>query len=114
MRISDWSSDVCSSDLRLPAVMRRADAGAESVARTGGMAPPRFAPRISTLTSAVDNMPGEASERTSTTTARLDEGRTARMPEMGKASYMVIVCLYDEICVVAVARKKNKRENATN
>src|SRR3546814_20675195 len=26
MRISDWSSDVCSSDLRPPAVDRRADA----------------------------------------------------------------------------------------
>ena len=46
---------------RLPMVMRRAEAGPESVAMTGGMAPPRLAPRMRTMMRPAESVPVAAS-----------------------------------------------------
>lgn len=62
-------------------VMRRAEAGPDRVAMTGGMAPPRLAPRMRTMMRPADSVPVAASDRISTTTARLEEETKASTAE---------------------------------
>ncbi len=71
---------------RLPSVMRRAAAGPLIVAMTGGIAPPRLAPRTRTMMSPVDRMPAEASDRISTTIARLEEEKKAMAADRSSAT----------------------------
>ncbi len=57
----------------MPAVTRFAEAEADSVAITGGIAPPRLAPSTSAMVRPDDRMPAAASDRIRTTTARLED-----------------------------------------
>src|SRR3546814_16714612 len=88
MRISDWSSDVCSSDLLLDAFARQeADAGAAQGLRIPAAAHP---------------MRGLASPY------REQQGDRRAHEQIGRASCRERVCQYVYISVVGVSFKKQK------
>src|SRR3546814_20336343 len=98
MRISDWSSDVCSSDLGNPRAFRPCAQDCPYRPREwrGG----RYR---------VGARPGW--RRSARPTRREDPGGWCR--QIGRASCRERVCQYVEISVVAVSLK-NKKKNKTN
>src|SRR3546814_18590239 len=110
MRISDWSSDVCSSDLRRCSRTTRAPTGSASVhshsvrasrwkplAWWCGMPPPR-------------SIPGLTGSRRSHSDESARARRRADRAEIGRASCRERVCQYVEISVVAVSLKKKQQD----
>src|SRR3546814_19501593 len=111
MRISDWSSDVCSSDLRHAQRLRRSERGldveqAESfrfarrpldAARIGD-------PRAEHLVAAA-----EPDDQAAAPDMRLE----VDVPEIGRASCRERVCQYVSFSVVAVSLKKKNNTNST-
>src|SRR3546814_21090769 len=98
MRISDWSSDVCSSDLFVEDLVQ---GGVERL-RGGQVAAERLFdhyPRAPGATAGVE---------------RPDHGREqARRDPIGRASGRERVCQYVSISVVAVSLKKKHTEHTT-
>src|SRR3546814_16369638 len=107
MRISDWSSDVCSSDLR-PALARAGigDPGASpgmEICRMDMKGESRIeAPRDRVWTALNDPEVLKASIPGCEELERTDD-------EIGSAACRERVCKYGEISVVAVAIKKKKK-----
>src|SRR3546814_16791415 len=106
MRISDWSSDVCSSDLGLPPqqiICRAFLAAPPSAARTAPMSAspnvdPAFTRRL------YGRRQGHA----------LRQGQATLVEEIGRASCRARVCQYGVISVVDVSLKKNKSYKTIN
>src|SRR3546814_12120459 len=92
MRISDWSSDVCSSDLK--------SAGAE---RAAGQDTAKPFSRADALAEVRNNI---------YLVAIFAQPFTPMRPEIGRASCRERVCQYVSISVVAVSLKK--KQNSTN
>src|SRR3546814_17393793 len=104
MRISDWSSDVCSSDLAGRAQAGRARArGAPPEAGRGDGPPARRGGAGEG--GAVQEGDGGAEA------VRARAPRGARAAQIGRASCRERVCQYVRISVVAVSLKKNKSKN---
>src|SRR3546814_11659365 len=106
MRISDWSSDVCSSDLHSAGIPR---AAARARARSGspfyGDAE-RGSPSAGVLFEPRDRQEffGRDADR--------GAGRAgAHAGEIGRASCRESACQYGEISVVAVSLKKKQTQN---
>src|SRR3546814_16778486 len=98
MRISDWSSDVCSSDLLAPGFPERAAIGgvALRILRDGLCPGPDC--RVQALVYS---------------SSPLVQGRAGRIDaqmEIGRASCRERVCQYVSISVVAVSLKKQHKE----
>src|SRR3546814_14413014 len=120
MRISDWSSDVCSSDLQRTGERHPADAPI-----------PRPIPH-GTHRPDADSQPARLAHAFADA-ARLESGRTPslyrhyalhdigdgrprrrhRERKIGRASYRRRVCQYVTISVVAVSINKKKKDNYT-
>src|SRR3546814_11235181 len=88
MRISDWSSDVCSSDLHVKGITKAADAAVAAA----GRASDRLTEQMKTLADA-----------TAAIDAQITDARAER--EIGRASCRERVCQYVSISVVAVSLK---------
>src|SRR3546814_13268210 len=100
MRISDWSSDVCSSDLCAGHLDRHARAGAMLAAGPARVDQPT-----------IDPTPGNTPAQKITVDAGMarHEGgaKASRECALGRASCRERVCQYVEFSVVAVILKKN-------
>src|SRR3546814_17669480 len=96
MRISDWSSDVCSSDLKPPAARRRRP-GAQAFQNMRAAPDAAIADDLDFSTHRVDNL------------AQLIERRAAAIEQIGRASCGERVGQYVEIAVVAGSLKKKSR-----
>src|SRR3546814_13500957 len=113
MRISDWSSDVCSSDLRqLELGESGARAGADQAAR--GQRRVRLVDLVAVAAFEqpdVDALLRDRIEKIGEHDAR----RATRAEQIGRASCRERVCQYVSICVVAVSLKKKHKtkENIT-
>src|SRR3546814_16727412 len=96
MRISDWSSDVCSSDLRAARIAARDLGGVDQHGDAVDRAPVRYIALAAHRRARGDVIGGAARGR------EIDIART-----IGSASCRERVCQYVSIQVVAVAVKKN-------
>src|SRR3546814_15831591 len=108
MRISDWSSDVCSSDLLWPARAWSDSPPARTTTSAGhSAAPPQTPARLTARTApprpahGSDAMPMQH---------RPDTARA----EIGRASCRERECQYVWISVVAVSLKKTKKKMSTH
>src|SRR3546814_7427720 len=90
MRISDWSSDVCSSDLGL---LADNDGHRAAVLGIGGFGRTEFGGAFLAIADHVD-------------AARVDAERRQVIFQIGRASCRERVCQYVSISVVAVSLKK--------
>src|SRR3546814_14704968 len=111
MRISDWSSDVCSSDLLKPSTLLRPQTAIKKINRkpneiNGLAGHPYASARSPTVTFDNEN------KSTPKVTVLLDgttDGRVALGGEkIGRASGRERVCQYVEVSVVGVSLKKKK------
>src|SRR3546814_15493608 len=112
MRISDWSSDVCSSDLPNPALILLDEPfNALDLDLRRGMCEDVIAllRQTGTTTVLVTHDPAEAFA-VSDQIAVMHAGRI----KIGRASGRERVCQYVEITVVAVAIQKKKRKHKQN
>src|SRR3546814_17711092 len=111
MRISDWSSDVCSSDLLLSGLIVTLPLAPWVTAATVSAPPPGLLslPRTS-MTSALSSVPVAVSFCAS------GDAPPAPPAKLGSASCGERVCQYVEISVVAVAltKKKHKQHISEN
>src|SRR3546814_16326178 len=98
MRISDWSSDVCSSDLAIGPTVER-DAGKRALAPCLDS---HGKPAIGHVAAKLFRRPLHGPED-----ARLPQHAKQRM-QIGRASCRERVCQYVEISVVAVSSTKKK------
>src|SRR3546814_12659457 len=105
MRISDWSSDVCSSDLNLLDRYRQLDVVESTDDFLGCDA--QFHSRQRRADAAMD--PG-AERQVIAGIAASEIQRTRTAEEIGSASCRERVCQYVEISVVAVSLKKKKHK----
>src|SRR3546814_13957666 len=102
MRISDWSSDVCSSDLADPGARVEVFIDDEKVGDTGADAEGRW-----TMRPEAPVAPGSYQLRVDKVAAGgTVEARVAFPFELGRASCRDRVCQYVSIPVVAVSLKK--------
>src|SRR3546814_16959341 len=126
MRISDWSSDVCSSDLRggagvLHQPVRLAVPGDEHLAVGGGDDGDAEAHLDLRRHADVDAAMAVVAERPAAMVAPAGAGivvdvvlhGAARAPEIGRASCRERVCQYVYISVCAGSLKKKKKNNKT-
>src|SRR3546814_17707145 len=97
MRISDWSSDVCSSDLDMIVMMRMP-------LRQGGMM------RGCCCAAAAVPEPGQRTRRGRTGGSDRQRGCSEAEAEIGRASWRERGCKYVSISVVAVSVKKNETQ----
>src|SRR3546814_19407747 len=126
MRISDWSSDVCSSDLTenaQPAIMANAIATLRVLEKEGGLMLADKADYVAghslgeysalcgaqaldlATTSRLLKLRGRAMQ------AAVPVGEGAMAAQLGRASCRESVCQYVSISVVAVSLKKKKTKN---
>src|SRR3546814_17915818 len=106
MRISDWSSDVCSSDLGVPSAANCTVSGPlwiEIIICTQSFTPRKFAPPM-------DVYPSSCTHTHACMQQHPSQIRTA---QLGRASCRERVCKYVSISVVAVSLQKQHRINRT-
>src|SRR3546814_10966266 len=104
MRISDWSSDVCSSDLLARAAQRREDAEAAGVGEEIEHARiPRHRGDGGPMVALVEEPAG-----------LLPLPRLGQKAEIGRASCRERVCQYVSISVVAVSLKNKNQDYRAN
>src|SRR3546814_18250996 len=111
MRISDWSSDVCSSDLRdghSPRLHDAADDG-EGGRHQAGFTYADDHSRDEQLTKRPGEAAGHRRQRPHRYTPENNGAR--RIAELGRASWRERVCQYVTISVVAVSLKKQKKKD---
>src|SRR3546814_11435733 len=97
MRISDWSSDVCSSDLR--ASVSRGGAGSV----VGGLAQNIFLPMTELALTPAERRRSLAIAIACTSVVGTIMGLSWPLLEIGRASCRERVCQYEEISRVAVS-----------
>src|SRR3546814_15788464 len=102
MRISDWSSDVCSSDLAADPQPRRRRAGAERICSGLLFTACRRRPHHHRSDADLERRAGLPGY------ARPLHARTGGRMEIGRASWRERVCQYVKISVGAVSLKKKK------
>src|SRR3546814_17690601 len=106
MRISDWSSDVCSSDLVVPALNARFALNAAN-ARWGSLYDALYG------TDALDAPPakpgGYDGDRGAAVIARAKTLLDEVVPQLGRASCRERVCQYVWISVVAVSLQQQSK-----
>src|SRR3546814_16566242 len=112
MRISDWSSDVCSSDLP----HGRDQAGRGQALEEGGLTMALFELTSNDLRFVAQRLPRDVRDLLKLHHGKLFlGGGFIRAVEIGRASCRERVCQYVEISVVAVSLKKKQinynREN---
>src|SRR3546814_15015984 len=102
MRISDWSSDVCSSDL----VYRSSGAGGQHVNKT------ESAVRITHIptNTVVACQTGRSQHQNRDTAMKMRAAKLYELEAIGRASCRERVCQYVEIPVVAVSVHKKTQE----
>src|SRR3546814_14850602 len=106
MRISDWSSDVCSSDLAAPATMLSGLAVKVPAWATAGL------PLLGSKTAMISRRPAIApigKPPPMILPKAVMSGSSPRW-EVGRASWRERVCQYVEISVVAVTLKKKNEQ----
>src|SRR3546814_5936028 len=108
MRISDWSSDVCSSDLNRPAFCRncfeKRTQGAGAGTRPGKARDPQLESRIATRLDCQRRESGRASTRCGISSLRSEE-HTSELQSLMRISYAVF-------CLKKKNSKKKTQHNA--
>src|SRR3546814_16691889 len=105
MRISDWSSDVCSSDLARPDVLR--DRPRPHLPR-GDYLMPTLRPYQQQLEDEIDAA-WAGGARTVMAISPTGSGKCLGRGKHGRASCREVVCKYVSISVVAVSLKKKEQ-----
>src|SRR3546814_13090638 len=108
MRISDWSSDVCSSDLATGATDAQWIKDAQDIWRSSGKSlPDACDPAFAALAAKGGLSPELRWERIELAATQWQPGV---MREIGRASCRERVCQYGSISVVAVSLKKKHKK----
>src|SRR3546814_18884041 len=114
MRISDWSSDVCSSDLRLRPGLHRLEASSPRLARFSNVRRPCIRHLQKSDFSSNGQINGELMSDSEKDAAQAEQEALEYVnAKIGRATCRERVCQYVKISVVAVRvkKKKNKKKN---
>src|SRR3546814_16366717 len=103
MRISDWSSDVCSADLVDPVILARSILGEQHFARAGGRIDPKHVEHGLRAVLPLDI------KRAAIGCPVAPGGIDVAVRTIGRASCRERVCRYGWVSVVAVALKKTEK-----